>query len=231
MLLILLWLAQPLGGCWLKACSPAPALPGPLPRLALQGTWSSWRPPREGSWMRMMQPDASGTEQRRGCASVCCQEGRMAAARGPGLRRWREPSHLDSPAPRRRWALGHTGRVQGPGPLGESLRGESETSVSWSRPRVTCPAGQSPKATVHRGEMALAQARATCRTSGGGGAVPKEGAELVRDGRREAATAEISSCRRLSQTPASHAECPRHRCREQLSTRMCWLGPRGVITY
>lgn len=115
--------------------------------------------------------------------------------------------------------------------LGESLRGESETSVSWSRPRVTCPAGQSPKATVHRGERALAQARATCRTSGGGGAVPKEGAELVRDGRREAATAEISSCRRLSQTPASHAECPRHRCREQLSTRMCWLGPRGVITY
>lgn len=155
MLLILLWLAQPLGGCWLKACSPAPALPGPLPRLALRGTWSSWRPPREGSWMRVMQPDTSGTEQRRGCASVCCQEGRMAAARGPGLRRRREPSHLDSPAPRRRWALGHTGRVQGPGPLGEPLRGEIETSVSCPDPesRALQASHQRPQCTGVKGRL------------------------------------------------------------------------------
>lgn len=155
--------------------------------------------------MCLMKPNALEMEQRRDFASSCCQEDGMAAAQVPGLRLQCLESlsfWLSCSSPLHMGGSCWTGRVQGPRQLWGPLDEKCKTTVSLcpvSRSSVPCP----HKATTHwdGGSACI----------GGGVAVPKDGAELEREGRGGAVMAEISGSHWSSQTSDLHNNHHHHR--------------------
>lgn len=184
-------------------------------------------------------------EQRRDFAGCCCQEDGIGAAQVPGLKLQRQktlsfwlPLHVG-------WLLptthGHPmSNREGAGPqtaLG-ALRGKIRDHcvfVSCVQVQGHMPPPVWPLGPQHTGvAVVLAQAWATCHTSEGWRwgqcAGPKDGAELVREGRRGAAMAEIGGSHRSSQNPALRGQAPSQVLRTVIQG-MCWLRLFGVITY